>query len=166
MTIEIREIRPSEYEEAGRITAGAYEEFEDTARADMFRAYLDHIADIAGRADRTLVLVAEEEGMIVGTVTLELKDRVEPEDDPPLEPGEAHIRMLGVAPQARGRGIAKSLMAECEARSKAEGRSQVTLNTTYMMKAAQSMYESLGYERGADRTFPDGFVLLSYSKSI
>jgi ribosomal protein S18 acetylase RimI-like enzyme len=166
MTVEIREIQPDEYEEAGRITAGAYEEFEGTARADMFRSYLNHIADIAGRADRTLVLVAVEGGEILGTVTLELDGRVEPEDDPPLEPGEAHIRMLGVALEARGRGIAKTLMAECQARASVAGRTSMTLNTTPMMAAAQKMYESLGYERGADRSFPDGFVLLSYSKSI
>jgi hypothetical protein len=28
------------------------------------------------------------------------------------------------------------------------------------------MYESLGFERGPDEVFPDGFVLLSYAKRI
>jgi len=34
------------------------------------------------------------------------------------------------------------------------------------MQTAKTMYESLGYERGPDLTFPDGFVLLSYSKAL
>ena len=34
------------------------------------------------------------------------------------------------------------------------------------MVAAQRMYERLGYVRGADRVFPDGFVLLSYRKEL
>jgi hypothetical protein len=28
------------------------------------------------------------------------------------------------------------------------------------------MYEKLGYERGEDHVFPDGFVLLSYGKRL
>jgi len=28
------------------------------------------------------------------------------------------------------------------------------------------MYTSLGYERSEDRVFPDGFVLLGYSKEL
>jgi hypothetical protein len=34
------------------------------------------------------------------------------------------------------------------------------------MKAAQAMYERLGYERMEDRVFPDGFVLLGYTKRL
>jgi ribosomal protein S18 acetylase RimI-like enzyme len=74
--------------------------------------------------------------------------------------------MLGVALGARGRGVAKMLMAECESRALASGRTMVTLHTTPLMKVAQSMYESLGYERGQDRVFDDGFVLMSYAKSL
>ncbi len=34
------------------------------------------------------------------------------------------------------------------------------------MLAAQRMYEFLGYSRDEDRVFPDGFVLLIYSKQL
>jgi hypothetical protein len=34
------------------------------------------------------------------------------------------------------------------------------------MPAAQAMYERLGYERTEDIVFPDGFVLLGYSKTL
>jgi ribosomal protein S18 acetylase RimI-like enzyme len=95
-----------------------------------------------------------------------LEGRVDLDEDGPLGSNEAHIRMLGVAPGARGRGVAKMLMAECESRALASGRTMVTLHTTPLMKAAQSMYESLGYERGLDRVFDDGFVLMSYAKSL
>jgi ribosomal protein S18 acetylase RimI-like enzyme len=163
--IEIRDAEPREYEAVGRVTADAYREFLPAANSD-WHEYVDHIADVAGRADRTQILIAVEDGLILGSATLELDGRVEPDDDGPLKPNEAHIRMLGVAPPARGRGIAKMLMAECESRARASGRTLMTLHTTHLMKAAQSMYESLGYERGEDRTFPDGFVLMSYAKSL
>jgi hypothetical protein len=34
------------------------------------------------------------------------------------------------------------------------------------MRAAQAMYEALGFERMDDRVFPDGFVLLGYEKRL
>jgi ribosomal protein S18 acetylase RimI-like enzyme len=42
----------------------------------------------------------------------------------------------------------------------------MTLHTTQRMKAAQAMYERLGYERTEDIVFPDGFVLLGYTKQL
>ena len=74
--------------------------------------------------------------------------------------------MLGVAPDARRRGIGRMMMDACEERASASGRTLITLNTTERMKGAQRMYESMGYIRGEDRVFPDGFVLLSYSKQL
>ena len=56
MTIEIREARPEEYEEAGRVTADGVPEFVD--RRIRPARYLERIGDIDGRADRTTILVA------------------------------------------------------------------------------------------------------------
>ena len=165
MAIQIREIRPPEHEEAGRITAEAYREFVRPGEA-AWEEYLLHIADVAGRVDRTTVLVAVEEGRMLGTATLEVDGRIDEEEDGPLGQDEAHIRMLGVAHQARGRGVARALMAACEARARAAGRTLVTLHTTPRMPVAQAMYAKLGYERGLDRRFEDGFVLLSFSKRL
>jgi ribosomal protein S18 acetylase RimI-like enzyme len=163
MVAEIREAAPDEWDEAGRVTADAYREF---VRDPEWTAYLGMIADVRGRADRTTILVAWEDGRIVGSATLELDGRVEVDDDPALRPGEAHIRMLGVAPDRRGRGIGRALMADCEERARAAGKTFVTLHTTTPMTAAQAMYGALGYERGPDRVVGDDFVLLSFSKQL
>jgi ribosomal protein S18 acetylase RimI-like enzyme len=164
VTIEIREARTKEHARAGAVTADAYREFAREADPD-WQEYLVRLADVADRAARTTILVAVEEDRIVGTATLELDGRTEPDDDP-LMPEEAHIRMLGVVPDARGRGIGRMIMEACEGRAQASGRTLITLNTTLLMRSAQRMYESLGYSRGEDRVFPDGFVLLSYSKQL
>ena len=164
MTIEIREARPEEYEEAGAVTADAYREFFADADADL-RSYLEEIADVAGRAPRTTILIAVDGDRIVGSATLELDGRTS-EDAGPLAPDEAHIRMLGVDPDARGAGVGKELMAACEARARAAGRTRMTLHTTTLMRAAREMYTSLGYERSEDRVYPDGFVLLGYTKEL
>ena len=165
MTIQVREVRSQEYEEAGRVTADAYREFV-RAGESAWEDYLRHIADVAGRVERTSVLVAVEDGRILGTATIEVDGRIDEAGDGPLGPEEAHIRMLGVAQDARGRGVARALMAACEQRARERGRTLVTLHTTPRMPVAQRMYARLGYERGADRLFEDGFVLLSFSKRL
>jgi ribosomal protein S18 acetylase RimI-like enzyme len=160
MALQIREADPSEYELAGEVTASAYREF--VHPGSDWEDYLTLIADVRERAARTTILVAVDDERIVGSATLELTKRVEPEDDPSLHPDEAHIRMVGVQPDARRRGVARALMQACIERALASGKTFVTLHTTERMQGAQHMYASMGFVRVADRTFPDGFVLLSY----
>lgn len=164
MAVEIREVRPDEYVEAGEVTALAYREFVRPNDAD-WEEYLERIADIEERASRTTILVAVEDDRILGTATLELDGRTDDQDGE-LAPEEAHIRMLGIHPDARRRGIAKALMAVCLERARERGKSRISLHTTHRMQAAQAMYESLGFERRADLVFPDGFVLLTYEKQL
>jgi len=162
MTIEVREARPEEHAEAGEVTALAYREF---TRPDAgWEEYLARVTDVAGRAERTTILIAVEDGAVLGSLTLELDGRVADHDGEHLEPGEAHVRMLGVHPDARRRGIARMLMDDAIRRASERGKTWITLNTTERMTAAQAMYESLGFERAPDRVLPDGFVLLSYEK--
>ena len=162
MNVEIREARPEEYEETGAVTARAYQEFFSETEP---HSYLDEIADVAGRAPRTTILVAVDGDRIIGSATLELDGRTSGEAGA-LAPDEAHIRMLGVHPDARGVGVGKLLMAECEARARKAGRTRMTLHTTTLMRAAREMYVSLGYERSEDHVFPDGFVLLGFTKQL
>ena len=164
MAIEIRPVRPEEYRAAGRVTADAYREF---ARPDRdWPAYLERLSDVADRVRRTEVLVAVEEGRILGTVTLELTGRTDAgtrsHESEPLDPGEAHVRMLGVAPEARGRGVGRMLMEACLVEARRAGKTHLTLNTTERMRAARAMYDAMGFTRTEDTVFPDGFVLLSY----
>ena len=163
MGVEIREARPDEYAETGALVADAYREYFGTE--EQSHSYLDKIADVAERAARTTILVAVDGERIVGSVTLEVDGRTSDEAGP-LEPDEAHIRMLGVSADARRSGVGKALMTECERRALEAGRTRMTLHTTVRMRAARAMYESLGYVRTNDRVLPDGFVLLGYVKQL
>lgn len=163
--VTVREAAPHEYAEVGRVTAEAYRQFVVDGDDD-WHEYLDAIADVEGRADRTTIFVALDGERIVGSATLELFDRVEVEDDPTLHPEESHIRMLGVHPNVRRRGVARALMSACFERARHEGKTFMTLHTTERMRDAQRMYEALGFERLDDRVFPDGFVLLTYRRPI
>jgi ribosomal protein S18 acetylase RimI-like enzyme len=162
--IDVHPVRPEEIDEAGRVTALAYREFVGPGDSGWER-YLGEIADVAGRIDRSLVLVAVEDGRVIGSATLELDGRIE-DDDTPLEPDEVSLRMLGVDPDARGRGAARALISASFDEARSRGKRRMTLHTTNRMKAAQAMYEDLGFDRLPDRVFPDGFVLLSYERAI
>jgi ribosomal protein S18 acetylase RimI-like enzyme len=158
--VHIREATEAEHDEIGRVTADAYRGLVKD------ESYLARIADVGERATRTQILVAvDDDGRILGSLTLELAERVNPDDDE-LEAHLAHIRMLGVAPDAQGRGIGKALMVDAERRARAAGKTEMTLHTTEWMRAAQALYDGLGYERMPDEVFPDGFVLLGYRKEL
>ncbi|MDQ4107700.1 MAG: hypothetical protein M3138_02690, partial [Actinomycetota bacterium] len=76
--MEISEATSEEYAETGRVTADAYREFVRPGDEDWER-YLLRIADVADRADRTTILVAIEDGLLLGSLTLELDARVRDE---------------------------------------------------------------------------------------
>ncbi len=90
---------------------------------DDWERYLAKIADVGDRAARTVIMVAVDDGRVIGSATLELAGRTDADDDP-LEPQRAHIRMLGVDPNEQGRGAGPLLMAGCEARALAAGKTR------------------------------------------
>ncbi|HSX99735.1 MAG TPA: GNAT family N-acetyltransferase, partial [Streptomyces sp.] len=66
--------------------------------------------------------------------------------------GEAEIRMLAVAPQARGRGAGEALVRACVERARTvEGCVRVVLSTQRSMHAAHRIYERLGFTRTPER---------------
>jgi ribosomal protein S18 acetylase RimI-like enzyme len=163
--VEIREVRPEEYAEAGQVTALAYSEFAREPHGwDSWDEYLAMIADVEARADRTLVLGAfDEGGRVLGTVTLELDDVIG-DDDTELPEGTSVIRMLGVDPARRGTGIGLALVEACIARARRGGKSVISLRTTSRMTAAQRVYSSVGFERdpARDMHFEDGISLMAF----
>lgn len=146
--MEIREVGPDEYEEAGEVLARAYAEFADPGDPGWLE-HLDMVRDVAGRVDRTVVLVAVEDGQILGSATIEL-DSVIGDDDAELPKEVASLRMVGVDPEARRRGIARALLEDVITRSRAAGRSTLILRTTGPMVAARHLYESMGFRPAPD----------------
>lgn len=89
-------------------------------------------------AGSSLLLVAEAEGRIAGSVQLD-------HDTPPNQPHRAEVRKLLVHPDFRRRGLARALMAELEAHARRLGRSLLTLDTRTGDRA-EPLYASLGYQ--------------------
>lgn len=145
--LEVREARPDELAAAGEVVVRAYR----ALGGEPHEAYLAEVRDAVGRAAHSPVLVAVDpaDGSVLGSVTY-----VPGPDDPLAElPGvaEAEFRMLGVAPEAQGRGAGVALVEACIARARAEGRSGIVISTARRMHAAHRLYERLGFRRAPER---------------
>jgi ribosomal protein S18 acetylase RimI-like enzyme len=166
VTLEIRAVRPEEHQETGRVTALAYREFA-AEEASPNTDYVRRVADVATRSRHALVLAAFRGERVLGSVTIELTDRIPGgHPRPPLEPDQAHVRMLGVHPDARGHGVGRALMNAVVEEARRAGKRRLTLETTVAMRAAQRLYEAMGFRRGPDQVYEDGFRLRTYELQL
>lgn len=145
MTIDIRPVRPEEYDAVGELTIAAYR----TLPVDhLWGGYDDEIRDVAHRAAACTVLVAADGATLLGAVTYAT--------DPDsgwlewTEPGEAQFRLLAVTAAARGRGIGERLARACMKLAVRDGLG-ICIHTTEWMTAAQRLYPRLGFTRRPDR---------------
>jgi ribosomal protein S18 acetylase RimI-like enzyme len=158
--ILIRPVRTEEYATAGRETRAAFTAFFGEANPE----YLDMVADVAGRCGPTTVLVAVEDGRILGSVTLELTTKLDPDRN--LAPDEAHLRMLGVAPEAQGRGVGRALVEAAVALARTAGKERLTLGTMPEMAAARHLYEKMGFRSGTPAEHAPGQCHLTYELAL
>jgi ribosomal protein S18 acetylase RimI-like enzyme len=71
------------------------------------------------------------------------------------------LRLLAVAPEARGLGAGEALVAECVRRARAAGAAELGLHTSASMRSAVRLYERLGFVRAPERDFhPPGAELV------
>lgn len=59
--------------------------------------------------------------------------------------GDAEVKRMYVAPEARGRGLARRILAELEDGAAAAGRTRMVLETGTMQPEAIALYTSCGY---------------------
>ena len=147
MTVRVRPAHADELGEVGELTVAAYD-------ADGYLVpddpYVERLRDTAARAREAELYVATLEdlpGRLAGTVTFC------PEGSPWSEiagPGEGEFRMLGVAPEARRRGVAEALVSTCLERSRELGYTAVVLSSLPDQLAAQRIYTRLGFRRTPD----------------
>ena len=154
----VRDALPEELDEVSALLGEAYQEYKQSFPSDAWEEYRADILNVRSRLSDSELIVAAMDGKLVGTVTLYSAGSY----SETWPKGWAGVRLLGVLPAYRGRGIARALMGECIRRSRAKGMSVLGLHTGDMMKAAQKMYVGMGFERAPEFDFhpaPDHVVM-------
>lgn len=158
----VRPAREDELVAAGECVRAAY-----AAEGLADAAYQAVLADARGRAaaQGAEVLVAVDDGRLVGTVTFVLPGSPWSEL---ARPGEAEFRMLGVSPAARGRGVAEALVRACLGRAAEAGARRVVLCSQPAMTAAHRLYARAGFVRAPelDWTAPAEVELLGFALDL
>jgi ribosomal protein S18 acetylase RimI-like enzyme len=154
--IDVRPAHPQELAAAGAVVRLAYEA--DGHGGD----YLDVVEDARDRSrDAQIVVAVDEQGQVLGCVTFV---------SPPSrwselsEPGEVEFRMLGVHPQAQGRGVGRALTHWCIDQARHTGARRLLLCSLPSMTAAHRLYTGLGFRRLPERDLRPhpGLLLLAF----
>ncbi|MCT2537689.1 GNAT family N-acetyltransferase [Aquibacillus koreensis] len=152
-------------------------------REQRVEAYAEHASSIpnehwielkkaiASDADQTPgveLIVAEINGEIAGSVAL-FPAKTDAYEGFVEELDYPEIRVLAVAPEARGKGVASALIEECIRRAKEQGYLFIGLHTGEFMKNAMALYERFGFERLPKYDFEpanDGIVVKAFRLAL
>jgi GNAT superfamily N-acetyltransferase len=141
--LEIRPALSAEFAAVADVCEAAYGPYLEVASS--YRAVL---RDVARRAEHAELLVAADDGRVLGTVTFV------PDGGPLGEiagPDEAEFRMLAVDPAAQGRGVGAALLARVIEDARARGKAAVVCSSQRGMRAAHRVYERAGFRRAPER---------------
>jgi ribosomal protein S18 acetylase RimI-like enzyme len=158
--VVVRPVEPAEHAAVAALTAAVYRG-EGYSGAD----YEPALRDVASRAASATVLVALDDGRLAGAVTVATRGGQWAEQS---VTGEAVVRMLVVAPQARGRGVGQALVQACLDRAEADGCSLVRLSSQEDMTSAHRLYERLGFVRTPSHDWSPvpGLRLRTYARAL
>jgi ribosomal protein S18 acetylase RimI-like enzyme len=115
---------------------------------DPAGSYMATLRNTADRASQAQLLIAEDAGATLGTVT------VTPPDSPWAEiarPAELEFRFLAVAPTAQGRGIGAALVDAVVQMARERNDSAVVLSVLDSNFAGRNLYQRLGFVHVPER---------------
>jgi ribosomal protein S18 acetylase RimI-like enzyme len=160
-SLSVEPARPEDYDRIAEMTVGVYVDGQLASEG-----YTPQLADVAGRAARSdLLVVRDAGGRVVGSVALVLAGdfgEITSSDE------EAAFRMLVVDPAARGQGVGELLVTTCLERARAAGKRRMVISTDPRMTSAHRLYERLGFTRLPDRDWSPmpGVDLLVYTRKL
>ena len=141
----MRDVEAAELDTVARMVLSAYKEYAELLPPDAWANYSQDILDVHGRLEESDLIVAVQDGTVVGAVTFYPTDKRRESLSWPSD--WTGIRLVGVAPESRGQGIGRMLVEECIKRSREQEASAVGLHTTPIMTIAAAMYERIGFVR-------------------
>lgn len=145
MKLRIRAYAEADREAVNAVARAAFAQYaNDYEDWPGFIEGIGRMAELAKDAD---VLVAEQDGVVIGAVAHVGPGRPRAAFFP-IE--WSVIRMLVVDPRRRGQGAGRELVAACLRLAQAAGAPAVGLHTSPIMASALRMYEAMGFVRDRD----------------
>ena len=138
------------------MTLAAYQEY--ASQVPIWGPYRQNILATLANPRPATQLVAERHGTLVGTVLLYPASPAGA-----AAPGQGRwpeVRLLAVAPSARGQGVAHALMQECVRRAREAKADALTLHTMSAMQAALRLYTRMGFHPAPELDFHTLIILL------
>ena len=150
MALTLREARSADRDAIVEVTLAAYQEY--ATQVPFWTAYRENILATITTPRPATQLVAALDGTLVGTVLL----YPAPPPGATIAPGQGRwpeVRLLAVAPSARGKGVALALMQECVRRARAAGSDALTLHTMSAMQSALRRSMRMGFQPAPELNF-------------
>ena len=144
--LTIRDCRNEDRQAVRDVTLAAYREFASVLPAPFWNSYEQHLRTALAEEGPAERIVADRDGEILGSVLL-YPPAVNAYRGGAPSTGWPEVRLLAVAPAARGQGVGTALMEECIRRARCAGASALGLHTMDAMKTAVRMYERMGFVR-------------------
>ncbi len=164
----IREAKETEIPFIREQRVNAYTEHAEKIPNAHWEALKKAISSDADSQPGVELFVAEVEGTIVGSVAL-FPAKTDAYEGMVDELDHPEIRVLAVAEEFRGKGIASALIKECIQRSKTKGYQAIGLHTGEFMTNAIKLYKHFGFERLPQYDFEpanDGIIVKAFRLSI
>jgi GNAT superfamily N-acetyltransferase len=156
----VRRARPEELPALGQLVADAYAALPGMPGPEEQPRYYAMVRDAAARAANPAIKIlaaVSRPGELLGSADfIEDMAHYGSGGTATTRTNAAGIRLLAVAPAARGHGVGKALALRCIERARKLGRATLVLHTTRSMQVAWHMYEELGFQRSPDLDFRQG----------
>lgn len=140
-TITIRTATPADLDRAADICVAAYDA---AGQLEPGSPYVETLRDTPGRLAEAMLLVAELDGDVVGTVTIcPIGSRFAEIGTE----GEVEFRFLAVDPSVQGAGIGSALVAAVDEHARASGARALAICVRDTNTDAAAMYDRMGFVR-------------------
>jgi predicted N-acetyltransferase YhbS len=166
--VEIRDARAADRAAIEAVTLAAYEQYAVALSAPRWEAYRQNIVATLAEVKPAAQIVAEDGGALVGSVLLYPAGSAmgEPGGGKALTLTWPEVRLLAVAPAARGGGVGRRLMEECIRRARGAAAAALTLHTTDMMRVAMRLYERMASSGRPGWTSPAPGITVGYRLAL
>jgi predicted N-acetyltransferase YhbS len=148
--LTVRGAEPGDRDAIQAVTLAAYQEYTATIGAHWTGYRQNIIATLAAAAPGTQIVALEDDRVVGAVLLYPAGAAIQKPDGTTLTLTWPEVRLLAVAPSARGRGVGAALMSECIHRARSAGATALTLHTTDLMQAAMRLYERLGFQRAQE----------------